>query len=120
MNHDNDISIGKNEWITWVDPSETETPLDIDNYIDSTKMFWKHLETECVSACCGIDAFGLWPSNIQNAKKIVNQESIKQDFEKLKLLISERPENTLISEYLNNVFDKTIFLQLLSHIISHL
>ena len=58
--------------------------------------------------------------NILNAKELASHDNIKQEFEKLKSLIAERPENTLISEYLNNVFDKNIFIQLLNHIITQL
>ena len=51
------ISIGKDEWIEWVefDPQNVDL-FELDLLLKPTEKLWKALETECVVGCCGIDA----------------------------------------------------------------
>lgn len=118
MSKSPNISIGEDRWIFWIDLNHSETPFNIDDYLKPTQSFWKHLETECFSACCGIDAFALWPDDIKNASTQLKDLNVIQELIKLRLLISNRPENSLISFFLNNMFHKNVFLQLLDHVIS--
>ncbi len=112
------ISIGENKRIVWVELNEEETPFELDGFLSTTQTFWKLLETECVSACCGIDAFSLWQSNIENANKVLNNPNIKTEFEKLRLQVSQRHEKVVVSSYLNQLFDKDVFLQVIDYIVS--
>lgn len=122
MNRPNrdDISIDKDKWITCIALDHTQAILDIDAFLEPTISFWKYLETNCVSACCGIEAFALWPEDIKHAKQQMNDLHIKQKFEKLKYDLLEQSETQLISSYLNNLFHKTVFIQLINHIVTYL
>jgi hypothetical protein len=116
----NDISIGQDKWIKWVDWDSNAVVRDIDFEIKTTEPFWKYLETQCVSACCGIDAYALWPEVILNAKTLLGNPNIKNEFVDLKEKIEVINENVVCSDYLNNLFDKNVFIQMLDHIIGNL
>ena len=118
--HDNDISIGRDKWISWIELDQSKNPLNIDSFLQPTVPLWKILETECVSACCGIDAFAIWPENIQNAKRQLNDDLINQKFQTLRAELSKQTDMVFTSSYLNSLFDKRVFLQILDHIISNL
>lgn len=118
--HDNDLSIGKDKWISWIELDQSKTPLEIDSFLQPTVPFWTVLETECVSGCCGIGAFAMWPDDIQNAERQLNDDLIKQKFQTLRADLSKQTDLIFTSSYLNKVFDKRVFLQLLDHIISNL
>jgi len=120
MKNDKDISIGKDQWIQWIELDSESFPTNIDSYLESTKPFWKLLETECVSACCGIDAFALWNQDIKNAQDQINNPRIIDEFEQLKTKIELIKTKSVSSTFLNNLFDKEVFNQLLNHIISNL
>lgn len=120
MENDNDISVGKDQWIKWIELDHEEPTTNIDSNLELTESFWKLLETECVSACCGIDAFALWRKDIRNAKKQLNDPRITYQFEQLKTNILSIETQTVSSSYLNNLFDKGVFTQLLDHIINNL
>lgn len=120
MEGTNDISIGQDKWIKWVEWDSNAIVRDIDFEIKTTESFWKYLETQCVSACCGIDAFALWTEDILNAKTLLGNPNIKNEFISLKKKIEAINENVVRSSYLNNLFEKNVFIQLLNHIISNL
>lgn len=115
--HKNDIGLGKDQWITWVDvDTSIAQPFNIDPLLESTKPFWQAIETECVSACCGIQAFAFWPEDIKKASAQFDQQTLCRDFDMLMQQISQRPETELSSLFLNNLFTKTVFLELIRHI----
>lgn len=118
--HINDISIGQDKWIAWIELDHDQTPFEIDHFLEPTIPFWKFLEIHCVSACCGIDAFSVWPEELKHAQLQLNDDLIKQKFEKLKSDLEAIPDTQITSSYLNNLFDKNFFLQVTHHIISHL
>jgi len=118
--HNNDISIGKDKWIFWIETDPGQNSYDIDSSLKPTLPFWKLLETECVSACCGIHAFGFWTEDLENAKQQLNDTDIKQKFEKLRHELFNKAERLLSSAFLNNLFDRKVFIQLLDHIIYNL
>ena len=120
MENTSDISIGLDKWIKWVDWDSNAVVRDIDFEIKTTEPFWKLLETQCVSACCGINAYALWTEDILNARTLLGNPNIKSEFVGLKEKIEAISENVLCSAYLNNLFDKNVFIQLLDHIISNL
>lgn len=118
--HDSDISINQDKWISWIELDQNKIPLDIDSFLQPTIPFWTALETECVSACCGIDAFAMWPDDIQKAKRQLNDDLIKQKFQTLRSDLSKQTDLVFSSSYINNIFDKRLFLQIVDHIISNL
>lgn len=69
----NDISIGEDRWLSVPDLNHgTGESLDIDQFILPMEPFWRMLEVHCLNECCGIDAFALWPDDLQKAAREVN------------------------------------------------
>lgn len=115
-----DISIGQDKWIKWIDIDQNAMVCHIDAEIKPTEQLWEHLETECVRACCGIDAYALWSDDIEKAKTLLGNPNIKKEFIDLRKKILAINENVICSSYLNNLFDKSVFIELLDHIIDNL
>ncbi len=113
-----DISIGQDKWIKWVelDPNEPDL-FNIDDLLEPLEQLWKNLETQCVAVCCGIDAFALWPEDIQNASKYLDKEELRGHLTGLKSQLARLNKNIVVSTRLNNLFDKKGFLQLIDHIL---
>ena len=113
-----DINIGENKWIKWVDfdPKEKEL-FDIDNLLNETWEFWKLLETECVVECCGIDAFSFWKEDIQKSLTDFDKLKLIRQIELLKKEIQDNHCSIIISSKFNNLFDKSVFVQLLDHVL---
>lgn len=115
-----DINIGQNEWIEWIDPDLTIKPFNIDILLEPTWEFWKSMETECVAECCGIDAFYFGEHNIQKALVHFNKLELKTQIEYLKEEILKGHYSVIISSKLNNLFEKSVFIQLLDHILQNI
>lgn len=64
----NVISIGKARWITFVElDGRQSSAIELDEILKPIEPFLDSLEKECVAACCGIDAYTLWPEDIAGA-----------------------------------------------------
>ena len=114
----NDISIDKDKWITWIDLEDKQNEaVQIDNIILINTEIWYLLETDCVSACCGIDAFNFWPENIENALTKVDKEQVLKDLNIILEQIKNIESAVIVSTRLNNYFNKKVFIQLIEHII---
>lgn len=120
MNHKNDISIGKEKWIKWIDLPEKYESFNIDYLLEPIDELWAKLETECVSACCGIDAFGLWPENIAKVVEAMDKTELIHKLKNIKKELAFKNEAVVISERLNNLFDKTVFLQIIDYLIEQI
>jgi hypothetical protein len=119
--HQYDIAIGKDQWIRWVDiQGRREFAVDIDWLIAPMQEFWMLLESNCVAGCCGIDAFGLWPEDIQRASKGLADASLRDKFAALRTFVQQSGASTFVSTRLNNFFDRAVLLQLLDHISRHI
>jgi hypothetical protein len=67
--HRDDISIGPDKWITFFDINGRQAgAVDLDPLILPMEEFWSLLETNCVAGCCGIDAFSVWPEDIERVR----------------------------------------------------
>jgi len=120
VSNNQDISIGENQWIDWVEfDALAANPTDIDNLLKPTIDFWKKLETECVAPCCGIDAFAFWPADIEKASANFDDKWIILELTKLKKGISEIDNSVIVSTLLNQLIHKNVFLRLLDHLIHH-
>ena len=119
MKHKLDISISKDNWIIGINVSEFQSFLDLDPYLSGTKVFWKKLETECVSACCGIDAYAFWKEDIQNLNEHFDQNEIVIKFEQLLEKVKSSTEEAFKSTILNQIFHKSVFMKLIEHIIKN-
>jgi hypothetical protein len=118
--HKNDISIGQDCWIRFGNLAGGQArAVQIDPYLAAVMPFLDSLETECVVDCCGIDAFGLWPEQIEKAVGSLSQRererlassllSVQGDIERL-------PSDTVVSTRMNQYFRKEVFLEVLAHI----
>ena len=118
MNSTNDISIGKNKWIKWKDFDPVgKNILEIDDLLKPTFEFWDKLETQCMVACCGIDAFALWEEDIIKASNDFNKVKLINEFQQIKIFIINAKEEIVASTRLNNLFDKSVFIELIDHFV---
>jgi hypothetical protein len=119
MEETKDISIGEDRWIKWVElDSNGDDLYNVDPLLEPLDQLWNELETLCVAGCCGIDAFALWPDDIQNASRNLDSEKIKFQLSKLKVELSKVDKKIICSKRLNNLFDRQVFLEVIEHISS--
>lgn len=115
-----DISIGENKWIKWIELDPTAIETNIDDQLLKTKLFWTYLETECVAGCCGIDAFAFWPDDISIAKEKFNDPHLKEYLQKFKQEIQNIETDVISSTFLNNLFHKNVFIELIDHLLKNI
>lgn len=115
-----DISIGKDEWIPFIDVvGRQQNAVSIDDMLTPLDSFLKSLETECVAACCGIDAFALWPEDIRRASAEVDRKQLAEALASLRRFVESSPSDVFVSEKLNNYFDRQVLLWIIDHIHEH-
>jgi hypothetical protein len=118
--HSNDISIGKDQWITFIDVlGRQERAVSIDHLISPLKSFWTALETNCVAGCCGIDAFSLWPEDVRRAASTVDAKLLADGLMSLREFVERSGPDIFVSQRLNNYFDRQVLLQVIDHIHAH-
>jgi hypothetical protein len=120
METTNDINIGKDKWIEWInfDFTNGDNVFQIDDLLRSTFDFWDKLEIQCVAGCCGIDAYSFWKEDIKLAADQMNQADLIKNLMTAKMNIESRSEVILASEKLNFLMNKSVFIQLLDHIVT--
>ncbi|AJD51710.1 hypothetical protein SAMN02744133_104255 [Thalassospira xiamenensis M-5 = DSM 17429] len=117
-NPTDDISIGKDLWIKFRNINEgRESAVHIDPFMDELADFWKSIETNCEAKCCGIDAFCFWPEEILKNTENLNYENAVSELKNLRQKIMEFESKVVVSDSLNNYFNKITFVELLDHII---
>ncbi len=115
--HRNDISIGEDQWITFVEVDGRQSEaLERDPVLEPIQNFLGLLETECVVECCGIDALGLWPEDITRAQRDCQDLDIAQKVAAVRDQVAQSLATTLVSHRLNNYFDRQVLLAVLDHI----
>jgi hypothetical protein len=120
MDITDDISIGENKSIKWIEIAPDAKDTNFDEQLSKTKPFWKYLETQCLSGCCGIDAFTFWPEDIRIAKEKCNDPQLIEKLTELKLDIQHIETDVISSIFLNNLFHKNVFIQLMDHILDNI
>ena len=80
--------------------------------------FWRSLEVNCVSECCGINAHSFWPQDIWNAARQSQIPDLQPKLEKLRTHADSLSTECVYSEILNQYFDRTMFSKLLDHVIA--
>lgn len=117
--HPDDVSIGNDEWIPFVDiAGRTENAANLDAFIRPMESFWRSLEVNCVSECCGINAHSFWPKDIWNAVRNCGDAALKAKLTKLRQHVDALSDDCVYSTILNQYFDRTMFSKLLDHVIA--
>ena len=99
----NDISIGEDRWITFIDVAgRQDNAVSIDDMLAPLDSFWSALETECVAACCGIDAFALWPEDIRRVSALTDHKLLAESFASLRRFVEGSVSDVFVSQKLNN------------------
>ena len=117
--HPDDILIGNDEWIRFVDiVGRTEGAANLDAFIVPMESFWRSLEVNCVSECCGINAHSFLPKDIWNAVRNCRDAMLKQKLTRLRQHVDGVSEDCVYSTILNQYFDRAVFSNLLDHVIA--
>ncbi|VWD33205.1 DUF6331 family protein [Burkholderia lata] len=118
--HKDDISIGPDRWITFGDLSGGQAQaVAIDPSLAQVMPLIDALETDCVAACCGIDAFGFWPDEIAVAVATRDRDALARlvdDLLSVQRSIDALPSDLVVSTRMNQYFRKAVVLELLAHI----
>ena len=119
MRNRNDISIGEDQWIEWIEVDDHHsTAFDVDSLTSDLMSLFSLLETECVVACCGIDAYRFWPSDITRAVTLLDDPQLVRKVDTAINQIRDIDAHVVVSHKLNNYFAKSVFMDLLDHISS--
>ncbi|MBN3772708.1 DUF6331 family protein [Burkholderia sp. Se-20378] len=113
----NDISIGPNRWIEFGDLSGGQVAIDA--CLAEVMPLLDALETDCVAACCGIDAFGFWPDEIAVAVATRDHDALARlvdDLLSVQRAIDALPSELVVSTRMNQYFRKAVVLELLAHL----
>jgi Family of unknown function (DUF6331) len=119
IEHKNDISIGRDRWIVFgnVDGLQARAT-NIDPLIQPLNDLWQALETQCVSECCGIDAFDFWREEVLKNTKHLDQNELLAKLYVARDEVLGVSAVALVSQRLNNYFLAATFIKLLDHLIS--
>ena len=112
-----DILIGGDKWIEFISlEGRYNQALSIDHYLDGLWPLIQKLETQCVAACCGFDAFDF-------TEEAIREAVCDMDCNQLLVVLAEAKNNielidseVLVSTRMNNLADKKVMVQLLHHI----
>jgi hypothetical protein len=116
----NAILLGKDKWIEHVDLSgQYDLAIDIDPWMKDLWPMWNALETECVSDCCGIDAFNLFPESVADAALKFDRELVCGKLQDLRSLLEALSGDVFVSKRLNNFFARSVFFEVLNHLNEH-
>lgn len=117
--HSDDVSIGNDEWIRFVDIAGRTDNADIlDRLIRSMESFRRSLKVHRVSECCGINAHGFWPQDIWNAVRNCHDSALKTKLTSLRSSAADLSADCVYSQILNQNFDRFVFCRLLDHVIA--
>lgn len=115
--HQNDISIGEDHWIAYVDlDGRYDSAVNIDSEIRELEPMWSALEVHCVAACCGIEAFDFWLDSVDRAKQTLDGKDISAKLVALRAKLESVSGEVFLSQRLNNYCDKKVFIALLNHL----
>ena len=112
-----DISIGKDEWIKWIEfDAISIEPLEVDEILEPIKPFLKGLETECMAECCGIDAYSFWYEEIVQSSAELNKNELENHINIIINKLSSSNKEVVSSTILNQLINREVFIQLLEHV----
>lgn len=117
--HPDDVFIGNDEWIRFVDiTGRIQNAANLDEFIKPMESFWRSLEVNCVSECCGINAHSFLSKHIWNAVRQCGDAALKERLTRLRRHVHELSTDCVFSSILNQYFDRAMFSQLLDHVIA--
>ena len=116
----NDIFIGNELYIRWKEVDwENEPHKDVDSLIAPLNDLFRKLETSCVRMCCGIEAFDFRPQSIRNAGASMDVDW-KGLLSQIIFDIENINQRVVSSLMLNQLFEKSVFIQLMTHLKANL
>ncbi|MEZ5016698.1 MAG: DUF6331 family protein [Flavipsychrobacter sp.] len=119
--HKNDIYIADKEWIRWIDCADkADERLEIEQELKAMQPFWNNLMTKCDSECCGIQAYDFTTENIKEAINEIDKMKLVKQLVSLKEITQATTKAVVSSRILNHFILKSVFLQLLDHLIDTL
>ena len=117
--HPSDISIAPGQWIRFVDVTgRTEGAENLDRLIRPMESFWRSLEVNCMSECCGISAHSFRPPDIWNAVRECDDTELKTKLTALREHVDSLSADCVVSDILNQYFDRSMFRKLLDHVMA--
>ncbi len=90
--------------------------IDIDQFLENNKEFWRDLETYCVAECCGIDAFDFSKEHIEKTVSFYNSKDILYNIDEAILFKNTNPLKLMSSSILNHCASKEKFIELFKNI----
>jgi hypothetical protein len=115
--HQYDIQIAEDAWIEHVDIGERHAQaVGIDGYLAGLWPLICRLETHCVAGCCGMDAFDFTRAGIAAALLELDRAQLHAACAQARNAVAAAASDVFMSDTLNHIADKRVFLQLLEHI----
>ncbi|AWV03933.1 hypothetical protein DM992_32705 [Burkholderia sp. JP2-270] len=118
--HKDDISIGQDRRIEFGNLADGQgQAVAIDPYLATVMPLIDALETYCVAACCGIDAFGFRPDEIAVAVGTWHHDALERladDLLSVQHAIEALPADIVVSTRMNQYCRKAVMLELLAHL----
>ena len=112
-----DIQIGDGAWIEFIDlDGRYDQAVDIDGLLGDLWPLICRLETHCVAGCCGMDAFDFTREGIAAALLELDRAQLPAACAQARSAVAAADGDVFMSNTMNHMADKRVFLQLLEHI----
>lgn len=118
---DKRIPIGEDHYIDWIDFDPIASPVfRVDDLNEPLGTFWGRLEIDCMALCCGVDAFNFMPDTILQRTTELDWSRVTTELKSLREQVQQLAEPIVVSGRLNQLFEKSVYLRLLDHLIDTL
>lgn len=118
--HKYDIQIGEEEWIENIDiAGRYAQAVNIDEQLTGLWPLLDRLETHCVAGCCGFDAYDFTRAGIATALAELEPAQLRQlaaASVTARHGVAGVASEVMMSERMNNLAHKRVFLRLLEHV----
>ena len=112
-----DIQIGDDAWIEFIDlDGRYDQAVDIDGLLGDLWPLICRLETHCVAGCCGMDAFDFTREGIAAALVELDGAQLHAACAQARSAVAAAANDIFMSNTMNHMADKRVFLQLIEHI----
>ena len=111
------IQIGDDAWIDFIDlDGRYDQAIDIDGLLGELWPLICRLETHCAAGCCGMDAFDFTQAGIAAALLELDRAQLHAACAQARSAVAAAASDVFMSNTMNHMADKRVFLQLLEHI----